>query len=256
MQWMGHSWTLHSYTGMPGPCTFAAANVFLEGGEYSPLHLRIAPDGTCAQLYTGPLGFGTYEWSVQTPLDHLDPNIVLGLFPHQRGRSVACQRSNEIDIEVAKWGSPAWQSRTQYTVFPHNADPGGDCRSLPRHVYVETVAPMLPRPTIHRLVWEHNRVSFRGQYADGEDFQPPLTWPDDGSAVWRATGGGAPGTYDPALTIPQSPMALIMNLWLFGGKSTFYSPAKYLDGFEVVLTAFRYTPLKRMAVEVTVGGEK
>lgn len=83
--WSGTTWaikTSRSRVG-PGPNVFDKANVSVD--ENDGLHLRIAKSATgtwtCAEII-GPTsyGYGTYTFTLASPVDALDPNVVLGLF--------------------------------------------------------------------------------------------------------------------------------------------------------------------------------
>ena len=83
MDWKGHTWQLTS-GGMAGNCQGDAKNVTLDSNGY--LHLKISHDAgtwSAAELFTTDrLGFGTYQWQVDAPIDTFDPNVVLGLYPY------------------------------------------------------------------------------------------------------------------------------------------------------------------------------
>src|SRR6201999_1470762 len=72
------------------------------------LHLRIQNDGgawTAAEIFTTTrLGFGTYQWQIDGPIDTLDKNVVLGLFPYGPAAGIGQDGTNEIDIEYSFWG--------------------------------------------------------------------------------------------------------------------------------------------------------
>src|SRR3954469_23823119 len=103
LTWKGHSWRITS-GGMAGVCQGNPANVSVDANGY--LHMKITNSGgtwTAAELFTtARLGFGTYQWQIDAPIDRFDPNVVLGLFPYGPNGP----RTNEIDIEYAFWGHP------------------------------------------------------------------------------------------------------------------------------------------------------
>src|ERR1022692_972964 len=79
--WRGHTWQLTS-GGMAGVCQGDPQNVTVDASGY--LHLRIVNNGgtwTASELFTADqIGFGTYQWQVDGPIDSYDKNVVLGLF--------------------------------------------------------------------------------------------------------------------------------------------------------------------------------
>jgi hypothetical protein len=72
------------------------------------LHLRIDHRDdrwSCAEVIsTRSFGYGTYRFDLDSHIDCLDPQVVLGLFTWNDDPSY---NHREIDIEVARWGDPA-----------------------------------------------------------------------------------------------------------------------------------------------------
>ena len=103
--WKGHTWQVTS-GGMAGVCQGDPQNVTVDGDGY--LHLRISNGGgtwTASELFTTDrLGFGTYQWQVDGPIDTYDKNVVLGLFPYGPAAGIGGDGTNEIDIEYSRWG--------------------------------------------------------------------------------------------------------------------------------------------------------
>src|SRR5579862_9347753 len=85
IDWKGYTWTVKQGSGLgPGPNNWDPANVSIDSNGY--LHLRISNSGsgwTCAEVQTKALGFGTYQWQVEGPIDTIDKNVVLGLFGYK-----------------------------------------------------------------------------------------------------------------------------------------------------------------------------
>src|SRR5260370_4331204 len=103
ISWKGHSGRVTA-GGMAGVCQGSPSNVSIDSDGY--LHMKISHAGgtwTAAEIFTvDRLGFGTYQWQIDAPVDRLDPNVVVGLFPYGPNGP----RTNEIDIEYAFWGHP------------------------------------------------------------------------------------------------------------------------------------------------------
>src|ERR1700722_197489 len=106
--WKGHTWKVTS-GGMAGVADGSPNNVSIDGSGY--LHLKItstAGTWTASELFTtDDLGFGTYQWQVDGPIDVYDKNVVLGLFPYGPAAGIGADGTNEIDIEYARWGQPS-----------------------------------------------------------------------------------------------------------------------------------------------------
>ena len=100
LQWAGRSWTVTN-GGMAGVANGSPSNVSVDDNGY--LHLKITKSGTtwtAAELFTTEkLGFGTYQWQVDAPIDRFDKNVVLGLYPYGPAAGIGSDGTNEIDIE-------------------------------------------------------------------------------------------------------------------------------------------------------------
>ncbi|MCB1126310.1 MAG: glycoside hydrolase family 16 protein [Verrucomicrobiae bacterium] len=219
LEFAGHTWTVRSGRGGPGPNAWDTRNVWLDG--QTNLHLKIAcRDGqwSCAEVtMKGRLGFGRYEFQTVGRLDRLDDNVVLGLFNYPT-RDVGPDATHEIDIEFARWGR-ATNPIGNFTVWP--AEPG--LKQVSHGFPLE-----LPGDdSTHRFVWT----------CEGITFQSLAGLPGDGSrnapvAVWNYRPS------EPQRFISQEPMPVHLNLWLFQGR-----PPKDGQEVELVIRDFRFTPV-------------
>lgn len=148
----GYEWTVKDSGTTkvgPGPNLFARSNVWLDAA--GRLHLRVTKirgRWTCAQvLNTTPLGFGTYTWVVDSPVDQFDPNVVLGLFTYG---SDPAYSHRELDVEYSRWGNAADSTNGQFGVQPSDT-PGNRVRI--------TVASGAV-PTTHGFTWAPDHVDF------------------------------------------------------------------------------------------------
>ena len=112
LSWKGLNWNLTS-GGMAGVAQGSPANISVDGSGY--LHLKITKSGntwTAAEMFTTTnLGFGTYQWQIDGPVDRMDPSVVLGLFPYGPFAGIGADGTNELDQEFSFWPSlpmPAW----------------------------------------------------------------------------------------------------------------------------------------------------
>src|SRR4051812_19512341 len=104
----GYSWVVKASSGKvgPGPNYFSSSanNVWVD--NLGRLHLRITKQGSrwfCAEVVSqASFGYGTYRWYLDSPVDNLDPNVVLGLFTWSDLPDYA---NREIDIEFSRWGA-------------------------------------------------------------------------------------------------------------------------------------------------------
>jgi len=134
----------------PGPNYFSnsANNVFVDTS--GRLHLKITTQANhwyCAEvvLQASP-GHGTYRWYLDTPVDALDPNVVLGLFTWSDLPDYA---NREIDIEFSRWGMVK-NLNAQYVVQPFD---------LANHLYRFNEPAGLPQST-HSFRWGAGNVAF------------------------------------------------------------------------------------------------
>ena len=118
INWKGHTWNVTA-GGMAGVCQGNAANISIDSDGY--LHLKITNNGgtwTAAEIFTtDKIGFGTYQWQIDGPVDKLDKNVVVGLYPYGPEAGIGSDGQNEIDIEYARWGNASYPNGN-YTVYP------------------------------------------------------------------------------------------------------------------------------------------
>jgi len=206
--WGGATWsvkTSRSAVG-PGPNVFAKDNVSVDA--QGRLHLRITRNAagtwTAAEII-GPRthGYGTYTFTLASPVHDLDPNVVLGLFTWS-DRAPSAHR--EIDIEFARWGSTTDPTNAQYVVQPH---------TVANHV-ARFTQPSDATST-HRFTWRQGRIDWASLDSSGA----PI-------ASYTYVGSDVPTTADERVRL---------NLWLFGGDApTDGQPV------EVIITSFAFTP--------------
>lgn len=218
LHFSGYDWTVKTSCGVPvGPgsnyFSDSASNVWVDAQDR--LHLRItqrAGRWECAELVsTRSFGYGTYRFYLDSPVDSLDRNVVLGLFTWSDDPAYA---HREIDIECTRWGDAADTNNSQYVVQPY---PPLDRRLRFR------VPPELNAST-HSFTWSTDQVFFvshAGQYAI-----PPA--PNQEILHWTWSGSDVPLHGDENVRL---------NLWLSTN-----APASGAE-VEVVLNRFVFVPL-------------
>jgi hypothetical protein len=196
LQWAGRSWKVTS-GGMAGVAQGSPSNVSVDSDGY--LHLKITNTGgtwTASELFTtDQLGFGTYQWQVDSPIDRFDKNVVLGLYPYGPAAGIGQDGTNEIDIEYSVWGH-AGGVNGDWTDYPSSGKTIGETSynfSLNGGTY-----------STSRFIW--NTTSIQDFLFTG--FQP-ISSTTDLVKTWTY----APP--DPATNIPQQAMPLGINLWCF-----------------------------------------
>ncbi len=181
----GSTWTVRNGFGGPGPNLFSddPENVWVDA--QGRLHLAITYRGGiwyCAEVIsTQTVGYGGYGWVLDSRVDNLDLNAVLGLFTYGSD-------ANEVDIEFSRFGG-ATATNAQYVVQPAGYD------QLWRWNMIDAV------PSAHGFVWS------------------PYS-PSQPENVEFASFSSSAVLQDHRLTEPLPPLAgqqAHMNLWLYGG---------------------------------------
>jgi hypothetical protein len=204
----GYDWTVKDpgTTWGPGPNHWSAGNVRLDGA--GRLHLRITQRRGlwyCAEVILDHgLGYGTYRFSVASPIGALDPNVILGMFTWSDDPA---QSNRELDIEIARWGDAADPTNAQYVVAP----PG------PAGHLTRFIQPSSPARSLQTFTWLPGRVDFATT--------TPAGWP---IAATSFAGRDVP--------TPGSERVHI-NLWLRAGL-----PPTDGSGVEVTLASFAFIP--------------
>jgi Glycosyl hydrolases family 16 len=208
----GQTWSVKNSAGAlwgPGPNRFSDStdNVWVD--QEGKLHLAITQVGgqwqSAEVISQASFGYGSYRFTIDTPLDALDANVVLGLFTWSDQRAY---HHREIDIEFARWGNPANPFNAQYTVQPYTTN--GNQRAW-------NVQPGYTSATTHSFRWTRNSVDFTSTTL-GNTLQQ---W-----SYTRRNGIPRPGGENARL-----------NLWLFNGAAP-------LNGqpVEIVVSGFVFTP--------------
>jgi hypothetical protein len=217
LEWKGHTWQLTS-GGMAGVCQGSPSNVTVDANGY--LHLKISNDGgtwTASEMFTTDrLGFGTYQWHVDGPIDVYDKNVVLGLFPYGPIEGIGADGTNEIDIEFSRWGN-ASSPNADWTDYPSSGKTIGEL------TFMFTLGGAALSTS--RLVWSKTSITS----ALFGSLQP----------VESAIGMLKTWTYappSPITNIPQQPLPLGMNLWCFGAPPSDGKPV------EIVIRDFQFVP--------------
>lgn len=220
--WKGHTWQLTS-GGMAGVCQGDPNNVTVDSDGY--LHLRIANGAagwTDSELFTTDLlGFGTYQWQVDGPIDAYDKNVVFGLFPYGPAAGIGSDGTNEIDIEYSRWGKASGPNG-DWTDYPASGTAVGELS------YSFSLAGATLSTS--RFVWSSTTIA---------DALLSGLQPVDGVTGLIKTWTYAPP--DPTVNIPQQALPLGMNLWCFN------SPPSDGNPVEIVVRDFVFLPPSSVA---------
>ena len=221
IEFSGYQWMVkqsyHHSVG-PGPNYFSGKDKNVWVDEQGRLHLKITKERYrwyCAEIFSlQHFGHGTYIFRLDSPIDQLDKNVVLGIFTWEH-RAVE-HYNREIDIEFSRWGEDTAQN-AQFVVQPWQ-------KSQNRERFHMNLHPQNTLST-HIIVWTPTSLSFRS-------LQGRVASPLNTGKVfheWTYTGEH----------VPTSGTATQMrfNLWLMEGRAP--SDGKEV---EVILEAFEFTP--------------
>lgn len=215
INWKGYDWQL-TEGGMAGVADGKAANVTVDANGY--LHLRIVKSGdtwTASEMFTvQKLGFGTYQWHIEGPIDVFDKQVVLGLFPYGPAAGIGGDGTNEIDIEFARWGQASGPN-ADFTDYPNSGSVIGET----------TFKFSLGGGTSATARFTWTKDSIESAVLKGHQ---PLASEAELIKKWKY----AP--QNPGTNIPQQAMPLGMNLWCFG------SPPTDGQNVEIVIRDFQF----------------
>jgi hypothetical protein len=219
LHWSGRSWKL-TRGGMAGIAKGDPANISVDSNGY--LHMRIVNRSgtyTASELFTTEnLGFGTYQWQIEGPVDKMDPTTVLGLFNYGPKAGAGVDAENEIDIEFSQWNNTCHGCNADFTFYPATGNkPLGPMEDN------FTYDPKGSTLTTARFEWSSTHIV--GTIMSG--LQPLGT-----TANVLQTLTFAPPDY--AARIPQIPLPLAMNLWCFKAMPS--------SDQEVILRNFQFIP--------------
>jgi hypothetical protein len=217
LRFSGYDWWIKSAATLvgPGPNYFSdsATNVWTD--KTGQLHLRLTQVSNhwqCAEVVSArTFGYGSYRFELNTAVNGLDPNAVLGLFTWSDDPSYT---HREIDIEESRWSNPTDPNNSQFVVQPFDvaghlarfAVPGG----------VTNVTAWFS--------WQSNQVTFecvRGSYSARTN-RANLIY------SWTYTGA-VPQTGDENVRI---------NLWLNNTQPPAGNVAQ-----EIIVKSFQFVPL-------------
>jgi hypothetical protein len=218
LRFSGYEWRVKSSRGRvgPGPNYFSDTqeNVWVDAQER--LHLRITHRDNlwyCAEVISQrSLGYGTYRFYLDSVVDNLNPNVILGLFTWSDDPAYS---HREIDIECARWGDANNRTNAQFVVQPYQ--PAG-------HLLRFSIPPGT-NPSTHSFIWKPDTIFFESMKGDN------ATAPGERDVIKQ-------WTYSRNTPKPGDENAR-MNLWLMGGIAP-------TDGAktEVIIKRFEFIPLK------------
>ena len=158
----------------PGPNYFTDDEDHVWVDEQGQLHLTIKEKNgewqSTEVIIKESFGYGSYKLLINSRVDNLDANAVLGWFDWETAAYDIYYR--EIDfLEIAKWGNPDNETNAQFVVHPCSACPGcGD--NCSRFNIEQTDQEKL---LTFYAVWSPGKVEFRAYKGDFFYTTPPAT---------------------------------------------------------------------------------
>jgi hypothetical protein len=182
IQWSGYTWHVRAGRGGPAGNLFSPEGVTVKDGALTLAITSSAGGWQSAEVeLREPLGYGRYEWIVNTNLSGVDPQAVLGMYTWD---NTIASPNGEIDIEAARWGDATDPRSGQFTVQPND-----------RHRFHFTDRP----PYRCAFVWRAGSIEFTATDARGAV-----------NGHWRVTR-----------RVPKATPTVYphINLWLNGRKA-------------------------------------
>ena len=217
INWKGHTWNVTS-GGMAGVCQGNPANISIDTSGY--LHMKLSNSGgtwSAAEIFsTDRIGFGTYQWQIDGPVDRLDKNVVVGLYPYGPEAGIGSDGQNEIDIEYARWGNASYPNGN-YTVYPATGTGSSE---------ITFDFTLTGTYTTSRFTWSSTAIDF----ATMSGFEP----------LGSTAGLIKAWTFSPASSatkVPQQALPVGMNLWCYD------NPPSDGQNVEIIVRDFQFVPL-------------
>ncbi|MCI0602768.1 hypothetical protein L0156_07115 [bacterium] len=210
----GYVWSVKTSHGRvgPGPNYFSDSTQSVWVDSFGKLHMKIRKNKGkwhCSEVILNQnLGYGTYRFYLDSAVDNLDRNVVLGLFTWSDNPA---QNHIELDIEMSRWGN-ANNQNAQYVVQPYD---------VPQNIH-RFEWPAGSPLSMHSFRWQNGSVFC--QSVKGHSLPPA---PSDIVQEWTFTSG---------IPTPGDENARI-NLWLFRGRG----PSNGSE-VEVVFNRFEFVP--------------
>lgn len=214
IEFSGYLWAVKDHGNQkagPGPNFFSAStnNVWVDNA--GRLHMKITKSKgkwVAAEVISlCSFGYGTYRFYLDSEVDALDPNVVLGLFTWSDDPA---DNHRELDIEFARWADPN-NLNAQYVVQPYDA--GG-------HIFRFWQPAVSPQST-HEFLWKAGSAEFESRTGHSTPEQ-----------------GGVIASYNFFDGIPSAGNENArINLWMFRGRGpTNRKPV------ELIVNRFEFEP--------------
>ena len=151
IKFSGYDWNVkHSLNNnIMGPGNNLWEKSLVSVDNQGKLHLKVKEINQqwySSEVYlSNSLGYGKYQWTIDSPVDKIDDNLVLGLFLYQDGQ-------HELDIEFTTWQySGGWNYH--YAVQPYYIK--GNSKSV--HLDLNSGS------STYTIDWRSDKIIFTGE---------------------------------------------------------------------------------------------
>jgi hypothetical protein len=207
----GYIWSVKTSSGRvgPGPNYFSDTTQSVWVDTAGRLHMKIRKIKSrwysSEVILNQNLGYGKYRFYLDSPVDSLDRNAVLGLFTWS---DAIAYNHREIDIEFSRWGSVNNQN-AQYVVQPYDL-----AQNIHRFSW-----PSGATQSVHSFQWQSSSVFC--QSVKGFSLPPA---PANLLQQW---------TFNSGIPVPGDENTRI-NLWLYRGRAPSAEQEVIINRFEFV----------------------
>ena len=198
IEWSGMTWDVKSGTGLgPGPNNWSDSQGSVWVDDQGNLHLIVRQENGIwysSEIYSqDSLGYGSYEFRIESNTENYDPNVVAGLFTY-------LSDDEEIDIELTRFGN-ANRSNAHFTVQPYHIQGNS----------IEFDLGLNGNFSTHSFNWTAEKIDFESLHGHH------TTTPTAGHIInqWTYTGGDIP---------TASSEKVHINFWLFQGNAPYQRP--------------------------------
>ncbi len=211
IQWSGMTWDVKNGNGLgPGPNNWSDSTDSVWIDANNNLHLKVRRHR--GKWYSAEvtaqtsLGFGDYEFRIESNTENYDRNVVAGLFTYQSD-------TEEVDIELTQFGDVN-NTNAHYTTQPYSTP--GNTTGFDLGLTGDF--------STHSFNWTANQIDFESLH--GHHSTPPT--PGHIINQWSYTGADIPA---------ESTEKVHLNLWLFQGNN----PTNR-QSHELIIDSFTFTP--------------
>ena len=206
IEFAGYEWNARAGYGNPGGNLWSPSRKDVwadQDGLHLTIHKGLGGWYCTDVAIREPLGYGTYEFTVQGSPQDLDKRVINGYFLYPEGGDPAAGNVGEIDIEIGEWGVEHAKN-VQFVVQPHDLD-GHTERLGCGHLF---------KSLVYRIKWAPEWVEFSVDIPGRGEL-----W------SWRYPH-----------PVPDMNQHVHMDLWLLGGKAS-----DGFKGQEVLVSDFQFT---------------